>query len=138
MKNRWHIVVLVLFVVCFLYDVIVWGSVDLLPVVGSGIADSAAREAPLAATYIAIGRRLDAAMPSLGAFGRDRLTEAFGDGFERIRADPTVAMDLMFGTTWNAAHSALKLAYWAAPLLLVVAIVLLARRPKAIRTVGRR
>jgi hypothetical protein len=137
MKNRWHVVALVLFVVCFLYDVVVWGSVDLLGAPGSGIADSAAREAPLAATYIAIGRAIDGAVPSLGEFGRDRITEAFGDGFERIRADPTVAMDLIFGTTWNTAHSALKLAYWAAPLLLLITIVLFARRTKAVKTIGR-
>lgn len=137
MKNRWHVVAFALFVVCFVYDVIVWGSVDRVPTVGSAIADSAGREAPLAATYIAIGRMIDGAVPALGDFGRDRFTEAFGEGFERIRADPTVAMDLIFGTTWNAAHSALKLAYWAAPALLLIAIVLFARRTKAIKTIGR-
>ena len=56
---------------------------------------------------------------------------------ERIRADPTVAMDLIFGTTWNAAHSALKLVYWAAPLLLLIAIVLFARRTKPVKTIRR-
>ena len=137
MKNRWYVVAFALFVASFLYDLIVWGSVDLVPTVGSGIADSAGREAPLAATYIAIGRVVDGAVPALGEFGRDRITEAFSDGFERIRADPTVAMDLIFGTTWNAAHSALKLVYWAAPLLLLIAIVLFARRTKPVKTIRR-
>jgi hypothetical protein len=137
MKNRLHVIALVLFVVCFLYDIVVWGGVRSLPDVGPAIADSAQREAPLAATYIAIGGIVDSVLPSLATFGSERLSRAIGDGFERIRADPTVAMDLIFSSSWNAAHSWLKLMYWATPVLLVLAVVLWVRRPKQLRVVRR-
>lgn len=137
MKNRLHLIVLVLFVLCFLYDLVVWGSVPALPDVGPGIADSARREAPLATTYIALGGVIDSAVPSLQAFGAARLTAAIGEGFERIRADPTVAMDLIFNTTWNASHRWIKTMYWAAPVLLLLTLISWARRPKPVHMVRR-
>jgi len=137
MKSRLHVIALVLFVLCLLYDLVVWGSVRVLPDVGPGIAESARREAPLAATYITLGDLIDSAVPSLQAFGSDRLTDAFGEGFERIRADPTVAMDLIFGTTWNASHRWIKTMYWAAPVLLLLTLILWLRRPKAVHMVRR-
>jgi hypothetical protein len=137
MKNRLHIVALVLFVLCFLYDLVVWGAVRSLPDVGPGIADSARREAPLATTYIAIGGPLDSAVPSLQAFGSARLTDAFGEAFERIRADPTVAMDLIFDTTGNATHRWIRMMYWAAPIMLLLALIFWVRRPRQVRVLRR-
>ena len=137
MKNRLHLIALALFVLCFLYDIVVWGGVRALPDVGPAIADSAQREAPLAATYIAIGGAVDSALPALGAFGSARLADAFADGFERIRADPTVAMDLIFSSTWNASHSWIKLMYWATPILLLLSLILWVRRPKQLRVLRR-
>jgi hypothetical protein len=130
MKTRLHVFALILFALIFLYDIVVWGGVYALPDVGAGIADSARREAPLAATYIAIGHALDSAAPGLESYGSARLADALSEGFERIRADPTVAMDLIFGSSWNASHSWLKTAYWGAPILLVLTLILWVRRPK--------
>jgi hypothetical protein len=137
MKNRLHLIALVLFAVCFLYDIVVWGGVQALPDVGPAIADSARREAPLAATYIAIGEVVDSAMPALATFGSARLTDAFSDGFERIRADPSVAMDLIFSSRWNASQSWIKCMYWATPILLLLSVILWVRRPKQVRVIRR-
>jgi hypothetical protein len=137
MKNRLHVIALVLFVSSLLYNLIVWGGVRALGEVGVAISDSARREAPLAATYIAAGGIIDSAMPALGEFGGARLDDALGGGFERIRADPIVAMDLVFGTTLNASHTWLRTMYWATPVLLVVALVTWVRRPKPVRLVRR-
>jgi hypothetical protein len=137
MKSYLHVLAIVLFVASLLYNVIVWGGVRALPEVGTALADSAHREAPLAATYIAIGGIVDSAMPSLGAFGSARLTDALGDGFEQIRADPAVAMDVTFGTTWNAMHRWLKTMYWSTPVFLLMALVLWVRRPKQVRVLRR-
>lgn len=137
MKFRLHVVALVLFALCFFYDIVVWGAVSALPEIGDGIADSARREAPLATTYIAIGDMLDSAIPALRDYGSARLTDAFSEGFERIRADPTVAMDLLFGPSWNATHTGIKTAYWAAPVLLLIALVLWVRRPKKVSLLRR-
>lgn len=138
MKRYFHVVALVLFGISLLYDLVVWGSLPLLPEVGTSIVDSAGREAPIAAIYIALGSRIDAAVPALQAFGQEHLTAAIGEGFERIRADSTVAMDLIFNTAWNAQHRWLKTMYWAPPFFLLLALVFWVRRPRQVRTLGRR
>ncbi|GAA0722896.1 hypothetical protein [Dokdonella soli] len=138
MKRRLHLIALVLFVLSLLYDIVVWGALPALPEVGASIADSARREAPLATTYIALGSGLDGAVPLLQSFGEKRLSDAFGESFARIRGDSTVAMDLIFNTTWNLQHRWLKTMYWAAPFFLVLAVILWTRRPKQVRVFGRR
>ena len=137
MKSQLHLIAIVLFAICFLYDIVVWGGVATLPDVGAFIADSAHREAPLATTYIAIGRPLDEAMPSLGDYANLRLTEGLSEGFDRIKEDPTVAMDLIFGTTWNPTHRMIKAMYWGAPIMLLVSTILWVRRPKPVHAFRR-
>ncbi|HEY0231140.1 MAG TPA: hypothetical protein VGC55_07805 [Dokdonella sp.] len=138
MKRRLYLIALFLFIICLFYDIVVWGALPVLPEVGAAINESAQREAPLASTYIALGSRVDAALPSLQAFGAARLASAFGDGFARIAEDPAVAMDLIFNTTWNSQHRWLKTMYWAPPLLLLVTLLLWSRRPKQVHAIGRR
>ena len=137
MKSQLHVIAIVLFAICFLYDIVIWGGVTSLPAVGVGIADSAHREAPLATTYIAIGTPLDEAMPSLRDYATARLGEAFAEGFDRIRDDPTVAMDLIFSSTWNATHRLIKTMYWGAPLMLLLSAILWVRRPKPVHAFRR-
>jgi hypothetical protein len=138
MKRRLYLVALALFVLTLLYDFVVWGALPLLPDVGPSIVASARREAPLATTYIAIGSRIDAIFPALQAFGAKRLGDAFGEGFERIRGDSTVAMDLIFNTTWNAEQRWLRTLYWAAPVFLLASLILWVRRPRPVRVFGAR
>ena len=138
MKRHLHLIALGLFALCLLYDIVVWGALPQLPGAGLAIVDSAHREAPLATAYIELGRGIDGAVPSLQAFGERRLNAAFGEGFERIQADPTVAMDLIFHTTWNFQHRWIKTLYWATPLLLLVTVLLWLRRPRQVRSLGRR
>ena len=138
MKRNAHVIALVLFVLFLLYDLVVWGALPAIPEVGEHIVASANREAPLAAAYILVGTPLDNALPALQAFGADRLTAAFSEGFERIRVDSTVAIDLIFNTTWNAQHRWIKFAYWMPPLLLLTTVFLWWRRPRKVSTFGRR
>jgi hypothetical protein len=137
MKSQLHVIAMVLFAICLLYDIVVWGGVPALPKVGGYIAESAHREAPIATTYIAIGSPLDAAVPSLGDYAYASLTEGFSEGFDRIREDPTVAMDLIFSTTWNPMHRWIKAMYWGAPVMLLVTTILWFRRPKAVHAFRR-
>jgi hypothetical protein len=136
--KRLSVAALVLFALSLLYDLVVWGALPLVPEVGEDIVASANREAPLAATYILLGSPLDSAFPSLQAFGEARLTAALSEGFPRIKADSTVAIDLIFNTTWNAQHSWLKMVYWMPPLMLVLAAIFWWRRPRKVATFGRR
>ena len=137
MKNRMHVVALILFVVCFLYDVVVWGSVPALPKVGPLVAESAEREAPLATAYIAIGGAVTSAVPPLRTLGTSLLTDAWSEGFERIRDDPTVAMDLIFHSHWNASNGWLRMMYWATPVLLLATLIFWLRRPKPVQALRR-
>jgi len=135
--KRLHVVALVLFVLTLLYDLVVWGALPRIPEVGDDIVASANREAPLAATYILLGDPIDSTFLPLQAFGEARLTSALSEGFPRIQADSTVAIDLIFNTTWNAAHSWLKTVYWMPPVLLVLSAILWWRRPRKVKTFGR-
>jgi len=137
MKRSLPIVATILFVLSLAYDLIVWGAVPAVPDVGEAIAASARREALLASTYIALGSPLDSAVPALQAFGEERVVAAFGEGFERIRVDSTVAMDLIFSSRWNAMHAWLKTVYWWPPILLVLSALLWWRRPRKVHSFGR-
>jgi hypothetical protein len=136
MKRNLHVIALVLFLLSLLYNLLVWGAAPLLPDVGGAIASSARREAPLAATYITLGGPIDGAVPALQAFGERRLVAALSEGFERIDADSTVAMDLIFNNTWNAQHRWLKTMFWLSPLLLVLTVILWLRRPRKVHALG--
>lgn len=138
MKRRLHLIALVLFVLSLLYDIVVWGALPALPDVGASIAASARAEAPLAATYIWLGRPVDAAIPALQAYGAKRLTRAFVEYFPRIRADASVAMDLVFDQAKNSQARSIRALYWAAPAFLLLSLILWGRRPKPVRVFGAR
>lgn len=138
MKVRLHLLAFLLLLASLLYDLVIWGAVPALDEVGPAIADSARREAPLAATYIALGAPIDGAIPFLRSFGQERLTTALAEGFERIREDRTVAMDLIFGASWNNQHRWIKTMYWAPLPLLLLTLVLWLRRPRQVHTLATR
>lgn len=132
MKRRLHLIALGLFVVVLLADLVMWGAVPTLPDVGVAIERSARNEALLASTYIALGSRLDAWVPMLGNAGAAMMTSAISPAFERIGEDPSVAMDLILNSSYSRAHFWLKFAYWGAPILLVLSLVLWVRKPKQV------
>ena len=136
MVRRLPIYVYVALALTLLFDLAVWGAAPRLPGAGVGIVASAKREAPLAATYIALGRRLDALVPPLGAFGLAYLEDAFAEGQARIVETPTLAMDLIFREDWNRAHRWLKVGYWLPPLLIAASLVLWWQRSRKVRLIG--
>ena len=89
MKRNLHVIALVLFLLSFGYNLLVWGAAPLVPEVGDAIANSARREAPLAATYIALGSPIDAAVPAFKASG-DITSMAQADGYIEIPAQTDV------------------------------------------------
>ena len=133
MRRYLHTIVLVIFVVTFLFDAILWGAVPDLPEVGASIAFSAHKEAILASTYMAIGGFIDGAVAGLKDFGASMMTEALQDGFARIVEEPNVAMDLILSSTFNRTHGWVKSLYWAPPILLVLYAILVALRPKQLK-----
>lgn len=138
MKRHLHLLALIAFFISLADDLVVWGALPLLPDVGAPIVASARREAPLATSYIAIGQHLDAAVPALQALGAQRLDAALGDLRARIQQDPTAAMDLIFNTNANSAHRWLKTMYWAAPVFLLLTLLLWWLRPRQVNALARR
>lgn len=138
MKGHWHWWITLLFVLAMGYDLIVWGGAAHLPQIGEQLQLSAQRQALLAHMYMSAGSALDAALPVLDRWGQAHATTALSEGFARIQADPHVAMDLIFSETWNSTHRTLKLMYWAAPALGILALLAWSRRPKKVSLMGRR
>lgn len=138
MKRHLHLIALGLFFIALFADLVMWGAVPALPNAGVAIERSARNEAFLASTYIAIGSRLDAAVPMLGNAGVAMMTNALSPTFERMGEDPSVAMDLILKSSGNRAHFWLKFAYWGAPILFVMTLVLWARKPKTISLIRQR
>jgi hypothetical protein len=136
MARRLPIYLYVVLALALLFDLAVWGAAPQLDDAGTGIVASANREAPLAATYVGLGRHLDALVPPLGTFGRAYLQDALAEGLPQIAESPTAAMDLIFSTSWNRAHRWLKIAYWLPPILLAVALALWWMRSRKVRLIG--
>lgn len=138
MRKRLHLIATFLFLAVLMFNLVVWGAAPGLADVGPAIERSAGNEAPLATTYIALGSMLDAAVPALERFGAGVLTDALGEIFPRIIDSPPLAMDFIFSTRLNGTHAWLKTMYWAAPVLLVLSLLLWARKPKKVSLMGRR
>jgi len=137
MKRRLHLIALVLFLSSLAYDLVVWGAAPSLPGVGMAIVDSARRETFLANTYITVGAIPDR-LSVLREFGARRLTDALGEGFDRIREDPVVAMDVFFRASLSMEQRWLRWLYWMPPVLFFLTLLTWARRPRQVRALERR
>ena len=108
-----------------------WGGLALTPVIGKQLREQASVQSPLAATYLFLGRHV---LPPLGL-------EAWAVRRVGVRFEPQIAdADSPPATVvprFMAAQSAgERLDHFGAPLLLVLSLVLHARRQKAIRSFG--
>ena len=138
MKRHLHTIATLLFALCLLFDLVVWGAAPGLPEIGPAIHTSANREAPVVAGYIWLGAYLDAALPVLERSGEAVLQRALQPSVERIHENPAAAMDVIFNSTNNRAHWWLKFLFNAAPVLLVLSLLLWWRRPRKISLIGGR
>lgn len=139
MRQRLPWISLLLFVAVLAYDLAVWGAAPALPQGGRAIVQAAAREAPLARTYIALGAPLARRLPAVQQFGARRLGAAYGSALEVLHENPAVAMDLMFhGRSGGSQRRTVVMAYYAAPVLLLLSLVVWLRRPRQVRSFGRR
>ena len=118
---------------CFAYDLYLWGGLAVTPRIGNELRDQASVQSPLAATYLFLGR------VAVDAAGRSGQAMSFA-----ARRFPDQVADLegsrqMILTRFLSAQKAIgTLAYYGAPLLLLLSLFLHARRPKQIRSFGQR
>ena len=115
------------------YDLYLWGGLAVTPVIGSKLREQASVQSPIAASYLFLGRH------AVNAAGRARPAMEFAaKRFPAQVADTGVSRETILGHFLSAQSAAGSLAYYGAPLLLVLSLVLHARRPKQIRSFGRR
>lgn len=136
MRKYLHLIATVLFVLALLWQCLFWGGASTLPEIGEAVRRSAMREAPLVAALMVSGETLAKAVPALGDLGRGWAGPALLPAAERLKADPDVAMDLIFGESLTSSQRFATRGVYALPILLLIAIVAWMRRPRQVRMMG--
>ena len=115
------------------YNIYVWGGLAVTPAIGKQLRDQATLQSPIAASYLFLGRH---AVSAAGLADRARLRS--GKLFAEEIADTQSPSQLILNRVLAAQSPSARLAYYGTPLLLVLSLVLHARRPKQLRSFGRR
>ncbi len=114
-------------------DVYTWGGLALTPSIGKQLREQASVQSPLAATYLFLGR-LAVHASGLDDRARARVAQRYSQEITDIDGPPETVV-LRFLSAQSASD---RLAYYGAPLLFVLSLVLHARRQKPIRSFGMR
>jgi hypothetical protein len=138
MRKYLHLFATLLFLLALFWQCLFWGGASTLPEIGTSVRKSAMREAPLVAALMVSGEFLGKIAPPLGDVGRAWAYEALQPAVERISADPTVAMDLLFGQSLSGQQRFATRGVYALPILLALAIIAWLRRPRQVRMMGAR
>jgi len=138
MRKYLHLIATALFVLALLWQCLFWGGASTLPETGPIVRRSAMREAPLVAGLLVAGEMLGKAVPALGDLGRSWADKALGPAAERLKADPDVAMDFIFGESLNSTQRLATRGVYALPVLLLLAVIAWLRRPRQVRMLGSR
>lgn len=136
MRKYLHLIATALFVLALLWQCLFWGGASTLPDTGPIVRRSALREAPLVAGLLVVGELLGKTVPALGDLGRGWADKALGAVAERLKADPDVAMDLIFGESLNSTQRIATRGVYALPVLLLLAVIAWLRRPCQVRMLG--
>lgn len=130
-----HHLCLVLLLVSLVFNLLLFGGLLRQPE-GKAFRDSARREAPLALVYMSVGEQL-LRIPGFAGVGESLAIDAFSPLSERVRANPSAAMDLVQNADAGTALELARFNYWATPVLLLLWIVLFLLRPRDVHLVRR-
>lgn len=114
-------------------DIYTWGGLALTPSIGKQLREQASVQSPIAATYLLLGR-LAVHGAGLDEGARARVAQRYPEQVAVIDG-PAQTVVLRFLSAQSGAD---RLAYYGAPLLLVLSLVLHTRRQKPIRSFGTR
>jgi hypothetical protein len=115
----------------FAYDIYLWGGLAITPTIGQQLRERASVQSPIAATYLFVGRKaVDAAGLS------DRAVRYAASEFPKEIADTQSPPQLIVARFLSAQSASGRLAYYGAPILLVLSMLLHVRRQKPIRSFG--
>jgi hypothetical protein len=108
-----------------------WGGLALTPTIGQQLRSQASVQSPLAATYLFLGRHLVHGL-GMDDSARERVARRFGPQVADTDSPPATVIPRFL----SAQSASERFAYYGAPLLFVLALVLHARRQKPIRSFG--
>ena len=123
MRFRFYALFGILFLLCFVIDLLTFGGMVREAGIGPAIAQSARAEAPLVHTYVVLGTPIVKAIPGASTAGQSIADAAFGDAYPQILATPDAAVALLFSASIGPMRALLMLCYWGAPVLLVLTIL---------------
>jgi hypothetical protein len=118
------------------YNAFTYSALGDTPVVGPAFRQAIRNDAPIVASYVAIGDMLRALGP-LRTWGEATAAEAAAPLAEKVRAYPPGASAAFFGAPMSSAQSRMQRAQQTAPFLLLLAVVLWWRRPRAVHMLPR-
>lgn len=123
MKLRWYGWVTVLAVLCLLLDVYAFAGLHGAPGVGKAVAAQARLESPLMHTYIVAGDYALHGTPFMRGFARGLASSSWGDAYASIRQHPELALYMLNNESRGVVHSLMVPAYWAPPVLFLLALI---------------
>ena len=116
---------------CLAYNLYLWGGLAVTPTVGNELRERASLQSPIAASYLFLGRTV------VGAAGYAEPARQFAGRRFAAAIGATDKGDRLIVRRFLAAQSpGARLAYYGAPLLLMLSILLHATRQKQIRSLG--
>lgn len=117
----------------FAYDLYLWGGLAITPTVGTQLRQMASVRSPIAASYLFLGRH------TVNAAGREEQARVFAQKRFPTLIPGDDGSPLLIVERFLTAQSATgTLFYYGAPVLLLLSLVLHARRQKPIRSFGRK
>lgn len=126
----------VLFALCGLslaFDAWVYGSLAREPDVGPALVSAARANAPLLHAYIVLGAPI---ADHTGASGQYVAAAAFGAAYPAMAATPAAADSLLFSESQGPLRGILIMLFWAAPVLLVLALAAWVLRSRETHLMG--
>lgn len=116
---------------CFAYNLYLWGGLAITPTVGKQLREQASLQSPLAATYLFLGRQV---VNAAGISGQ--AADFAGSRFRDQIADQESAPQLIVDRFLSAQSANGTFAYYGAPGLLLLSMLLHARRTRQVRSFG--
>lgn len=133
MRFRWYVVTGVFGVFFLLFDLLALGAAaETQP----AIAAQARAESPLAETYIVVGQQAMAYSHTLSDVAHALSTAAFDSAMTAVEAQPSIALDTLYAAATGKAAAVARLAYWAGPLLTLLALLLFTVRERRVKLIA--
>lgn len=133
MKVQAVAVVGVLFFMCLVFTMLALGGAAQRY---RAVAAQARAESPLAQTYIVLDRYAAKWIPGVESASKSVANGTFSASWPAVEAQPKVALTVLFSHAQGALASLFKVAYWSTPILLLIFLFMLWRRPRPVHLIG--